>query len=158
MKKLRYRRISVRIWSDEKIRRLSPEALLVWFYILTHPNLLGFGCMRTQPEALALEVPWLFDRDKFSDYFGQLVDEGLVLVDPEASFLALPNFLTHNPPVSPNVVSGWSKVVGLVPECAARDRYFKTVQDHVADRGVYFLRALPKAFETSSSTSGGAHG
>ncbi|MEM9556707.1 MAG: hypothetical protein AAGC60_20775 [Acidobacteriota bacterium] len=148
MTKVRYRRVSIQLWSDSKIRALGRDAALVWLYLLTHPTLLAFGCMRARPSALALEIPWLVEPEAFEAAFEKLVDAGMVWVDedPDALFLALPKFLIHNPPYSPKVVKSWHRLAGLVPECPGRDRYFARVCQMVEDRGERFAAALPEVF------------
>ena len=58
----RYRKVEVRIWNDEKFRRLSDDGKLLFFALLTHPNLTGIGAMKASRSGLAEELGWTPER------------------------------------------------------------------------------------------------
>ena len=47
-----------RIWNDAKFRDLSDNAKLVFFMLLTHPNMTALGAMRATVAGLAEEMGW----------------------------------------------------------------------------------------------------
>ena len=98
----RYRKIDPRIWNDAKFRVLSEDAKLVFFMLLTHPNMTSLGAMRATRPGLAAELRWPADR--FCAAFAEVLAQGLCEYDEGACFVGLPNFLRYNQPESPNVV------------------------------------------------------
>ena len=59
-----YRKIDIRIWNDKKFNQLSDDGKLVFFQLLTHPNLLPIGAMRGSMSGLAWDLKWPLDRYK----------------------------------------------------------------------------------------------
>ena len=49
----RYRKVDTRIWNDAKFNSLSEKRKLVFFFLLTHPNLKMIGGMRATVPGLA---------------------------------------------------------------------------------------------------------
>lgn len=141
---MRYRKISVQIWNDEKFRRLSDMAQLAFIYVLTHPQMTGIGAMRATIDGLAAE------RKKpvkaFREAFGEAFREGLLLMDESADYLCVPNFLRHNAPESPNVVVSWKNIPELLPECDLQREHFQDVKAFAEGLGEGFAKALPEAF------------
>lgn len=142
--KLRYRKISVRIWSDSKFRELSTTAKLVWFFILTNPNMGGIGAMRATIPGMAAEMG--IPDKAFKDAFREVLDQGLVQLDDKASLLVVPNFLKHNTPESPNVVKGWMSKIDELPECNLLTLYFQQVKGFMEGLGEAFTEGLLKGF------------
>lgn len=139
-----YRKIDTRIWNDEKFRSLSDEGQLVFLFVLTHPNLLPFGAMRATVAGLAAERHWTAER--FGERFGECLSNGLLAYDEMASMITIPNFLKYNSPANPNVVSGWSKFVDLLPECPLKDVTLYRVKLFVEQLGERYAKALPEPF------------
>ena len=54
----RYRKVDPRIWNDAKFRDLSDSAKLIFFMLLTHPNMTSIGAMRGTIAGLAEELGW----------------------------------------------------------------------------------------------------
>src|SRR5690349_3324012 len=98
----KYRKIDPRIWNDKKFRSLSYQAQLVFFLLLTHPNMTSLGAMRHTVAGLASEMHMPYEG--FSKAFQEGVEKKMVCHDEKASFVWLPNFLKYNRPESPNVV------------------------------------------------------
>ena len=140
----RYRKVDSRIWNDEKFRCLSDDAKLVFFMLLTHPNMTALGAMRATLAGLAEELGW--DVKAFREAFGKVLFEGMAEHDAKACFIALPNFLRYNPPESPNVVKAWVGAIDLLPECEHKTRVI--ARSHAFAKGMSeaFAKALPKAF------------
>jgi hypothetical protein len=120
-----YRKIEVSTWNDRKFRKLSHDAKLVFFMLLTHPSMLSVGCFKASPPGLAAELD--MEPEAFLKAFREALEQGMVEFDAEACLVVLPNFLKYNKPESPNVVRSWDKMLHLVPECDLRTRYFHRV-------------------------------
>jgi hypothetical protein len=132
----RYRKIDVNIHNDTKFRSLSDQAKLLWFTLLSHPNLTPMGAMRATQAGLAEEMGW--DLKRFRGPFRELLSMGMVNHDPNAPFLCIPNFLKYNPPDNPNVVKSWKKYQDLFPECQTKSKYFQHVQQFLEGLGERF--------------------
>jgi hypothetical protein len=150
----RYRKISVCIWNDEKFNALSDDGQLIFLFILTHPNMTSIGAMRTTIEGLAAEKGWTVER--LSKAFLEASSKGMLEYDKTAKCLILPNFIKHNRPESPNVITGWIKVIDLVPECYLKYKQLDNISSTISLMGEAFRKAFqslreayPKAFRKS---------
>ncbi|MGQ9689196.1 MAG: hypothetical protein ACUVXF_10480 [Desulfobaccales bacterium] len=132
----RYRKIDVNIHNDAKFRSLSDQAKLLWYSLLTHPNLTSMGAMRATQAGLAEEMGW--DLKRFQEPFRELLSKGMVCHDQNAPFLCIPNFLKYNRPDNQNVIKSWAKYQDLFPECRTKNEYFQQV--------LLFLEGLGKPF------------
>ena len=138
----RYRKISVQIWGDEKVRRLSNDGKLAFIFVLTHPNMTGIGAMRGIISGLAKEL-------KVSEKaFREAFKEGLLEACEEAALIVAPRFLDHNAPENPNVVRSWVKLADSIPECALQRKHFARVKAFLEGFGKAFaepwLKGMPK--------------
>lgn len=119
-----YRRVSVRLWSDEKVRRLTPlqpSGQALWLYLMTGPQTGPIpGVFVAGRAALAEALDW--EVEAFDACLAELVREGLVRFDRPARLWFIPNALRHNPPASPNVVRSWRSAWTLLPEGDMRDQ------------------------------------
>lgn len=140
MSKHRYRKISTRIWGDANFRSFSNEAKLVWFFVLTHPQMTSMGAMRTTIPGLAAELGWT--EKAFREAFREALSKGMVKVDEKASLLVVPKFLSHNPPESPNVVTSWNSQWELLPECDLLSLYLQEVKAFTEGLGEGFRKAF----------------
>ncbi len=140
----RYRKIDPRVWNDEKFRGLSDQGKLVFFMLLTHPNMTALGAMRATVAGLAEELGWA--TEAFRDAFQEGLAKGMAEHDPKACLVALPNFLKYNPPESPNVVKAWLAAVDLLPECALKTRVIAGARAFAEGLTKGFAEALPEVF------------
>jgi hypothetical protein len=115
----KYRKISPLVWSDEKFRRLSEKAKLIWFLLLTHPYQTSVGVMRATVEGLAAELQT--DFESFRRAFQELVALEMVVYDRNNSLVLLPNSIKYNAPENSNIVTAWRKIVGELPNCAIKE-------------------------------------
>lgn len=139
-----YRIVHCRIWSDSWFMQLSRDEQLVFFLLLTHPNMKAFGCMRATVAGLAAEIG--LDTDTMRDHMRRMSEAGKVIFNEKAFFVGLPAFLKHNKPRNPNNVKGWEKHVSEIPECPERDHYFWIAETHVKQLGEQFREQLPELF------------
>lgn len=119
-----YRQIDVRIWNDEKFRKLNDRSKLLFLMILTHPQMTPIGALRANPESLAFELRWQVDaiRDAIRD----AISYGMLDGDFEAGLIVAPNFLKYNAPTSPNFSKSWLVSLEMLPECALLRKHIKT--------------------------------
>jgi len=140
----KYRKIDPRIWNDAKFRALSDQAKLVFFMLLSHPNMTALGAMRATPSGLAEELAW--EPEAFREAFAEVLSKGMAEHDKKACLVALPNFLKYNPPESPNVVKAWVSAIDLLPECGLKTRVIAGAGGFAKGLSQGFGEALPQAF------------
>jgi hypothetical protein len=140
----RYRKIDTRIWNDAKFSALSERGKLVFFFILTHPNLTMLGAMRASVPGLAAELR--MQPRAFTEAFSEVLSRGMVEHDEKASFLWLPNFLRYNSPENPNIVRSWPKVFDLLPECEMKQQLLKRLKASTEGLSEGFQEAFAEAF------------
>lgn len=140
----RFRKVDPRIWNDEKFMGLSNAGKLVFFFILTHPNMTALGAMRASLPGLAAEIGW--ESEAFTEAFREALAKAMLKHDEKASFVLLPNFLRYNRPESPNVVKAWISAADLLPECPLKRECLQGVKAFTKDLPKAFQEALPKDF------------
>lgn len=140
----KYRKIDPRIWNDAKFRALSDPAKLVFFMLLSHPNMTSLGAMRATLSGLAEELAW--EPEAFRGAFAEVLSKGMAEHDKKACLVALPNFLKYNPPESPNVVKAWVSAIDLLPECGLKIRVIAGAGDFAKGLSQGFGEALPEVF------------
>jgi len=106
----------------------------------------SIGAMRGTVAGLASEIPETISPEGYAKGFEEGLREGLWEASSEAPLIAVPNFLKHNKPESPNVVRSWAAIVDTLPECELRDIHFQRVKAFVEGLGKGFREALPEAF------------
>ena len=142
--------MSVCIWNDAKFTSMSDDSQLLFLFILTHPQMTSIGAMRITLSGLAEEKGW--SKERLSKAFLEVSGKGLLEYDSERFCLILPKFIKHNPPESPNVITGWSKTLDLIPECGLRIKQIQNVRSYIYSMGESFVKAferLPEVFRKS---------
>lgn len=132
----RYRKVDTRIWNDAKFRILSDDGQLLFFFLMTHPQMTSLGAMRATVQGLAAEKNW--PERRLSKALSELLASGMAEYEPLSAFISLKNFLKYNGPENPNVVKSWAGVLDQIPECPGRLR--------MIDRTIVFTKTLPEAF------------
>ena len=143
-----YRKVSFRMWGDEKFRRLSPlqpSAQGLWLFLLTGPHTTALpGLSRVSEAALAEELGWPLE--VFRSCFREVEAEGMARADWRAKLLWLPNGIRHNEPANPNQVVGWQPLWDTLPECKLKAEVFASWRDYFKERGKGFLKAFTTNF------------
>ncbi len=111
----KYRPVDVRVWTDRKVASLSPQAKLLWLFLLTSPSSLPIpgvviGGSAALSEQLGID-PELFDR-----LFDELLRKQLS-VRREGRMIWLPKALSYQPPRNPNTVKAWGRTWDDIPDC-----------------------------------------
>jgi hypothetical protein len=103
------------MWNDEKFRKFPDDGKLGFVFLLTHPSMTSVGAMRATLPGLAAELRW--SPRRLERALAPALEAGMVEVNREAAFIALPTFLRHNPPENPNVARAWAAALETLPEC-----------------------------------------
>lgn len=140
-----YRRVSVRLWTDDKVCRLSrlqPSGQALWLYLLTGPQTTALpGVFVAGRAALAEALEW--EIEDFDRCLKELQELGLVQFDKASRLWFIPNAIRHNPPANPNVVLSWRTVWPLLPEVPMRDGIAAAYREALGR----FTESFVKAFD-----------
>ena len=142
-----YRRVSVRMYGDEKFSRLTPlqpSGQALWIYLLTGPHTGPVpGLFVIGRAALAEILGW--DEEAFSKAFAEVFAEGLVEFDAKSRLWFIPKAIRHNMPANPNVVRSWRGPLALMPECDLRERAMACISAALFSLSDAFGRAFEEA-------------
>jgi hypothetical protein len=133
----RYRRISTRIWGDERFRRLSKpkaNAQTLWFFLLTGPHTQAVpGLFSVGEAALTEMLGWSLKG--FRSAWQELEQLGMVKRDWPARVVWIPKAIRHNPPESPNVIKSWRTTIDDIPECSLKLEALRVLGAHCEGLG-----------------------
>lgn len=143
----RYRKIDVRVWDDERFRRLSappPNGQTLWFHLLTGPHTSNIpGLSRAGEQGLAETLGWSLKG--FREAFREVSREGLAKANWEARVVWVPKGWRYNPPASPNVVRNWRMAWDEIPNCVLKHEAWGVLKDFTEAFGEAFGKAFLKA-------------
>lgn len=134
----RYRKIDPRIWNDAKFCSFSERGKLLFFYVLTHPNMTMIGMLRATPEGLFSELG--FDASACQADWQAVCEAGVVQVAKQG-LIRLPNFLKYNEPESPSVVKSWASCFDLLPECDLLNDAKRDIESYLIQKGKSWIAA-----------------
>ncbi|MBV8470696.1 MAG: hypothetical protein JOY60_12665 [Burkholderiaceae bacterium] len=142
-----YRRLSVRMYGDEKFLRLSPaepSGQSLWIYLLTGPHTAAIpGLFVIGRAALAENLGWC--DEGFAKAFAEVFREGLCEFDQKSRLWFIPNAIKHNMPANPNVVRSWRESLSMLPECELRARAFEHIRAVLFSLSDSFGKAFDEA-------------
>lgn len=148
-----YRKVAVRIWADERFRKLSPMppcGQSLWLFLLTCPFTGPMpGIFRAGPAAMAEELGWTLEA--FTQAFDEASAQGMVKADFKARLVWLPKAIEYNRPESPNVVRHWASQYSLLPECPLLDEAIASIRAYVCAMGEGFSKAFSDGFGEAST-------
>jgi len=140
----RYRKIDVKVWGDERFRRLSspqPNGQTLWFWLLTNKRTGAIPGLYEVGEAeIAESLGWPLKG--FREGFGELFREGLVKADWNARVVWIPNVMKYDPPANPNVVRSWRSAWDEVPDCNLKHEAYSVLKPFVERLGEGFAKAF----------------
>lgn len=142
----RYRKISVRMYADERFRRLTPPApcgQALWIYLLTGPHTTNIPGLFSAGE-LGLTEALNWPLKGFREAFAEVYGEGLLQVDWTARVIFIPKALNHNEPESPNVVIGWRETWDEIPACALKVTAYQHFKAYCEGKSEAFAKAFAK--------------
>lgn len=160
----RYRRISTRMWNDEKFASLSkapPNAQTLWIWLLTGPFSTNIpGLLRVGEASISEDLDWPLDQVK--TVVAELESKSMIVVDRRHRVVWLPRAIAHNPPTSINTVKGWGSTIrDLFPECPLVREAMLEIRKHLVKINSPFLgtydgasvlpKPLPSAFQEAGS-------
>jgi hypothetical protein len=145
-KKEVFRKVSRRMWRDERFGRLtepSPCGRYLWIYLITGPFTSRIpGCVVAKPAVLAADLGW--EPEAFREAFQEVLNEGLAKADEKAGLIWLPKGPNHNRPENPNVVKSWRTDWDMVPECPLKSEVWRDLKAFLEGFGEGFADAFAK--------------
>lgn len=141
----RYRKVSVRIWADAKVRQLSappPNGRDCWLYLMTAKESTNIpGLVPAGAAAIAETLRWSVDG--FLGAFAEVHQLELAQADWHAGLVWIPKAIHHNPPENPNVVKGWAETwEDLIPECPLKLVAYEALRAVCEEKGEAFVEAF----------------
>ena len=153
----RYRKVEVRIWGDEKFRRLSPIPPCgqgLFLHLITGPHTSPIpGLFSAGRAAIAETLDW--DVEAFDKAFEEAFREGLAEADWKARVVWIPKAIKHNKPESPNVVRGWATEFDLIPECNLKWKALDALKASIHALGEAYGKAFDETFGKGSGKASG---
>jgi len=144
----RYRKVEVRMWGDDKFRRLSPlqpSGQALWLYLICGPATGPIpGLFKAGPASMAEDLGWSVEA--FLEAFREAFREGMVKADFNARVVWLPKAIEHNPPANPNIVTSWWPEFELIPECSLKWEALESMKSNIYGMSDAFIKAFDKSF------------
>lgn len=143
-----YRKVDVRVWGDERVRRLSvpkPNGRDCWLYLLTaRETIILPGAIPASAAQLAESLRWTLPG--FLAAFAEIEAQGMAKADWSVGLTWIPNAIRYNPPTNPNVAKGFGKAFDLLPECDLRTSMASEMAEFIGSLNVKDPEAFRKAF------------
>ena len=122
---MRYQKIYVQIWNDEKFIELSEPSKIFFLYLLTSPHSNLIGAFVIKKGYIAEDLKWSIPRvDKA---IKELVKDELILFDVKVSVVAVSNYLKYNPLENPNQFIGAVNIYKTLPKTSILSSIFNTL-------------------------------
>lgn len=122
---MRYQKIYVQIWNDEKFIELSEPSKIFFLYLLTSPHSNLIGAFVIKRGYIAEDLKWSIARvDKA---IKELVRDELILFDVKVSVVAVSNYLKYNPLENPNQFIGATNIYKTLPKTSILSSIFNTL-------------------------------
>ena len=109
----RYIRIATKFWQDEKARRLSDDAKLLYLYVLTSPHSNMAGYYVLPKPYVVYDLQWLPER--LDKAFNELLRMGIIKYCEQNDVVFIPNFFKYNPIQNRNQAVGVARRVSELP-------------------------------------------
>jgi hypothetical protein len=163
---MKYRKITPRLWGDERFRQLSrprPSGQWLWLYLLTGPHTTAIPGLFAAGEAgLTEALGWSLSA--FRAAWLEIERAGMARADWRARVVWIPKALLYNEPENPNVVKGWAMQLRELPECDLSREAAASIAAYLIPKGPAWLEAwttsakpFAKPF-SQESTEGSAKG
>ncbi len=111
---MRYQKIHVQIWHDEKFISLTDDARYLFLYILTSPHNNSLGVYFLPQRYAAADLGW--DEKRLREPFQELLAKGLILYDERVKLVCIKNHLKHNVIENENQAKAAAKLLATLPK------------------------------------------
>jgi len=110
----RYIKVVTKIWTDEKVRKLSDQGQKLFIYILTSPHSNMAGYYRLPKPYIHYDLKW--SAEQLVKPFSKLLDISLIKYCEESSVVLIPKFFKYNPIQNKNQAKGAAKKTSELPK------------------------------------------
>lgn len=149
----RYRKVSPRIWGDEKFVSLGEGEKLLALYILTSDQTNRIGCFRFSPGKAAEDLGC--SANTLGNRFETVCQTLGWKFSEKVKILLLPTWFEYNPPHNPNQVQGWSSDFSDLPDDPLKWQCFQELRTVCERLGEPFLKRFLQAFPEPSRNGWG---
>ncbi len=111
---MRYQKIEVVIWNDEKFINLSQEARYLFLYILTSPHSNALGIYVLPKAYICEDLKW--SAKQLGKPFSELLSKEIILYDETTRLVFIKNHLRHNPLENENQTKAAIKIIKELPK------------------------------------------
>ena len=111
---MRYQKIYVQIWNDEKFIQLSEPSKVFFLYLLTSPHSNLIGAFVLKKGYVAEDLIWSIQ--KVDKALKEVEKSGLLTFDKKVSVAVINNYLKYNPLENPNQFTGASNIFYTLPK------------------------------------------
>lgn len=127
---MRYQKINIRIWNDEKFGKMEAETQRVLLYLLTcpHSNIVGFYVLKPGYATDDLRL----SSKEFLKHIKKICDSGIAYYDEADQVVIIKNYLLYNPITNPNQLK------------AAKDMVLSLPKTHLFQEFMDILEGLPE--------------
>lgn len=138
-----YRPVAVTVWQD--MSGLSDDAKLLVLRLRTGPESLPIpGVVPVGRAALAESMGWA--TAKIDRVLRELIAAGHIEANFPARLFWVPAAAEDAPPQNPNVILGWGRYVGLIPECGLNGVIGQSLRALCTRRGDPFVAAFDEVW------------
>lgn len=149
----RYIRVANKFWQDEKVRKLSDDAKMLYLYVLTSPHSNMAGYYVLPKPYVAYDLKWLPER--LDKAFAELLRTGLIKYCEQNDVVFIPNFFKYNPLQNKNQAIGAARRVSELPANTLQKDFFAAVKRFAQPFLELFAERLTERFgntETETET------
>ena len=150
-----YGKLQHRFWTDTVNQTLSPEALIIFCYLMTGEHSNAIGLFRLPIGYIVEDLsPWLPDAETVSKGFDELIATGQIQYAKGSKTVLITNFMRHNIVENPNVEKLCLKLIDEVAMEPDNLQLFQALFDTVDGKNIKntdrFLNRLSEVIETLS--------
>lgn len=138
---MRYQKIEVKIWNDEKFVTLTDDAKLLFLYLLTCPHSNALGVYVLKLGYIGEDLNW--ERGRGFEALSKLLQEGLIAYDKACSLVFVRNYLNYNKVSNENQFKNVREIFFSLPKSELLQEV-STVLQALAERLDQTFEAPPK--------------
>lgn len=138
---MKYRNVSVSVWSDRRFLSLSRDAKNLWLFFLTGPSTCSIPGVIVGGEASLAEQAG-FTVEEYRTHYQEILDRGLK-VRSEGRLTYLLNAFKHQRVAGPKAIVGMAKLWDDIPECELKSLIWQDLKIACKSWRVLFEKSFP---------------
>jgi uncharacterized phage protein (TIGR02220 family) len=147
---MRYQKINIRIWNDEKFTSLDPDSQRVFLYLLTspHSNIVGFYILK---QGYAIEDLKMSSKD-FGKSLAKICSQGMAAYDDQLQVILLKKYLSYNPITNPNQLKAAQEMIHGLPKTYLFQEFINIIEGLPEGLTKGLIEGLSKDFGKATVT------